>query len=70
MIMQAFVIYGIVTYAKEIIDKIEWCTLLMKPICKEIPILKSLDFKLVKCSIVLATDQQSYIIVKMYMLTH
>ena len=33
---------------KKIIDKIEWCTLLTKPICKEILILRSLDVKLVE----------------------
>ena len=68
--MQAFVIQGIVIYVKDISDKTEWCILPMKPIWNESPILRSLDVKLVKLWTVLASDQQSYIISKMYMLTH
>ena len=55
--MQAFVIQGIVTYVKDILDKTEWCILLMKPIWNESPILRSLDVKLVKWWTVLASDQ-------------
>ena len=55
-IMQAFVIQGIVTYVKDILDKTEWCILLMKPIWNESPILRSLDVKLVKWWTVLASD--------------
>ena len=47
----------------------------MEPICKESPILKSFDVKLVKMvlKIVLTSDQQSYIIVTLcffFNLTH
>ena len=57
-IMQAFAKQGIVTYTKKIIDNIEWCNLLVNPLCKRSLIPRSRDANIVKSSIVLASGQR------------